>query len=139
MINHIKNFNTRQEQIDFCFNNDNLELPIATINSETNQIILNKDLNLKYYCGIVVPKNLDNANSINYTDLDEIRIYNTSEDGNRHNWYILIPDIYNYDIYDDSKTILLNDLVNIDYTCFHMYRLYTLPEDYSISVVFVKK
>lgn len=139
MINHIKNFNTRQEQIEFCFNNDNLELPIATINSETNQIILNKDLNLKYYCGTVVPKNLDNANAINYTDLDEIRIYNTSEDGNRHNWYILIPDIYNYDIYDDSKTILLNDLVNIDYTCFHMYRLYTLPEDYSISVVFVKK
>ena len=141
MAYHIKKFNTRQEQIDFCYNNENLQLPIATINSETNEIILNNDLNLKYYVGNKIPKHMDESFvNINFEDLEEIAINQETADDTQKSWYVLLPNIYEYNIYDPDKSTIQNSGVEIDdKTYFHLYKLYIFPSDYSIDVVFVKK
>lgn len=142
MAYHIKGFNTKQEQIDFCYNNENLQLPIATINDETNEIILNKDLNLKYYVGNKIPKHIDeNFININFEDLGKINIYQETSDDTDKIWYILLPNIYEYNIWDDNQSTLLNGAFTIDNnTYFHIYKLYisNSPESH-MSLIFEKK
>ena len=143
MAYHIKGFNTKQEQIDFCYNNENLQLPIATINDETNEIILNNDLNLKYYVGNKIPTHIDeNFIDINFEDLGEINIpYKETDDDTDQPWYILLPNIYEYNIWDSNKTILQNEAFTIsDKSYFHIYKLYSLNSiDRAISLIFEKK
>ena len=141
MAYHIKKFNTIQDQIDFCYNNENLVLPIATINDETNEIVLNNDLNLKYYVGNTIPSHInEDFQSINFEDLDRIPINEATIDDTSKPWYILLPNIYEYNIYDSDESTLQNAGVIIDNKIyFRLYKLYTFQPDYRISVVFVKK